>query len=73
MKLNIFGMDCVSCAMNIDEEIEKIDGVKESNTNYAKQQIEIAFDSKKVSIDKIISAVKKVDEKYDVRIIDDKE
>lgn len=47
MKLNIFGMDCVSCAMNIDEEIEKIDGVKESNTNYAKQQIEIAFDSKK--------------------------
>lgn len=69
IKLNIFGMHCTSCAMNIDGELEDTEGVKESKTNYAKQQTEVTFDSKKVSVDKIISIIRKIDDNYDAEVI----
>lgn len=61
-------MHCTSCAMNIDGELEDTDGVKESKTNYAKQQTEVAFDPERVSIDKIISIIRKLDEAYDAGV-----
>ncbi len=55
----ISGMHCTSCAMNIDGELEDTDGIKQANTNYAKAQTEVEFDSDKISEDKIISLIKK--------------
>lgn len=69
VKLNISGMHCTSCAMNIDGELEDTEGIKESNTNYAKQQSEVTYDSKKISTDKIISIIRKLDDKYDAEVI----
>jgi len=60
IKLKIEGMHCTSCAMNIDGELEDTDGVKQSNTNYAKQVTEVEFDPEKISEDKVIKIVKKV-------------
>lgn len=60
IKLNIFGMHCTSCAMNIDGELEDTDGVKQSNTNYAKQETEVEFDEKKMSEEKIVEIIKAV-------------
>lgn len=57
-KLKIIGMHCTSCAMNIDGELEDTEGIKESNTNYAKQIIEIEFDSDKISEKRIIEIIK---------------
>ncbi|QQS38785.1 heavy-metal-associated domain-containing protein [Candidatus Woesebacteria bacterium] len=71
VKLNIFGMHCTSCAMNIDGELEDTEGVKEAKTNYAKQQTEVTFDPEKISIDKIISIIKKLDDSYDAEISKD--
>ncbi len=68
VKLNIFGMHCTSCAMNIDGELEDIEGVKEAKTNYAKQVTSVTCDSKKVSIEKLISVIRKVDDNYDAEI-----
>ncbi len=68
VKLNIFGMHCTSCAMNIDGELEDTEGVKEAKTNYAKQQTEVTFDPKKVSIDKMISVIRKIEENYDAEV-----
>jgi len=51
-------MHCTSCAMNIDGELEDTEGVIESNTNYARQQTEVKFDSDKVTDDKIVKTVK---------------
>lgn len=62
--LKIVGMHCTSCAMNIDFELEDLDGVKESGTNYAKQETIVTFDSQKVTLEKIIQAIKKLE--YDV-------
>lgn len=57
--LTINGMHCASCAMNIDFDLEDIPGVIESKTQYAKQQSEVTFDDKKVSIQQICEQIKK--------------
>ncbi|HMS23139.1 MAG TPA: heavy-metal-associated domain-containing protein [Candidatus Levybacteria bacterium] len=68
VKLNIFGMHCTSCAFNIDGELEDTEGVKESKTNYAKQQTEVVFDSEKISVNKLISIIKNLDESYGAEV-----
>ena len=55
----ISGMHCSSCAMNIDGELEDTDGIKESNTNYAKAETEVEFDEEKVKIEDIIKIIEK--------------
>lgn len=71
VKLNIYGMHCTSCAMNIDGGLEDTEGVKESKTNYAKQQTDVTFDDKKVSVEKIISVIQKIDSKYDAEVFNE--
>ncbi len=39
--LKISGMHCASCAVNIEYELEKLDGVKRANVNYALAQASI--------------------------------
>lgn len=68
IKLNIFGMHCVSCAMNIDGELEDTPGVKCANTNYSKQVTEVTFDPEKIAADSLILAIKSLDDKYDAKV-----
>jgi len=46
--------------MNIDGELEDTDGIKESNTNYAKSQAEVELDPEKVSDEAITEIIKKI-------------
>ncbi len=55
----ISGMHCISCAMNIDGELEDTAGVKSSCTNYAKSQTEVEFDENKVSDKQIKNIIEK--------------
>jgi len=59
IKLKIDGMHCSSCAMNIDMDLEDIDGVKDVRTNYAKGITEVEFDEGKQSVDQLISIIDK--------------
>lgn len=60
IKLKIEGMHCTSCAMDIDGELEDTEGIKESNTNYAKSITEINFDLDKITQEKIIEIINKI-------------
>ena len=60
IKLKIDGMHCSSCAMNIDMDLEDIDGVKDVRTNYAKGITEVEFDEAKQSVDQVISIIGKM-------------
>ena len=71
VKLNIFGMHCTSCAMNIDGELEDAEGVKESKTNYAKQVTEVTFDPEEISVEKMISIIRGTEENYDAEVAKD--
>lgn len=58
-KLKITGMHCTSCAMNIDFDLEDLDGVKSVKTNYAKQESEVEFDEEKLSEKEIFQQIEK--------------
>jgi len=58
-KLKIEGMHCSSCAMNIDFDLEDLDGVNSVKTSYARQVCEVEFDEKKISNQAIIQTIKK--------------
>jgi copper chaperone CopZ len=57
-KFKIEGMHCVSCAMNIDGELEDTKGVKSASINFAKGIVEVEYDPAKLSEEKIIKTIK---------------
>ena len=57
-KLKIEGMHCNSCAMNIDFDLEDLEGVEKAQTNYAKEVTEVEFDEGKVQLPQIIEQIK---------------
>jgi len=59
IKLKIDGMHCTSCAMNIDFDLEDLEGVKIAKTSYAKQECEIEYDEEQVRTEKIFETIKK--------------
>lgn len=55
----INGMHCVSCAMNIDGELEDTPGVLEATTNYARQETLIKYDDALVNPEKLREVIQK--------------
>jgi Cu+-exporting ATPase len=53
----IIGMHCVSCSVAIDGDLEDTEGIKSSNTNYARQETSVEFDPEKISEEKIIQII----------------
>ena len=53
-------MHCSSCAINIDFELEDLEGVKEAKTHYAKQQSVVSFDPEKVTHKQMIAVITKL-------------
>lgn len=62
----IEGLDCANCARVLEEEISKIDGVKEVSINFMLQKMNLLCDKNRC--DEIVKKVKKVikDEEPDV-------
>lgn len=56
-KIKIDGMHCTSCSMNIDGELEDIDGVISANTSYAQQQTTVEYDPQKVTLEEIAAVI----------------
>lgn len=58
VEIKIDGMHCTSCSMNVDGELEDLDGVISASTSYAKSKSVVEFDPKKVDQDKIETVIK---------------
>ncbi len=58
-KLKIEGMHCTSCAMNIDFDLEDLEGVKKCKTSYIKQESEVEFDEEEIKLQQILEQVEK--------------
>lgn len=61
VKFKIGGMHCTSCSLNIDGELEDLDGVKSASTSYAKSVTKVEFDPKLVSKKKLVAAIEGLD------------
>lgn len=55
--LNLEGLHCSSCSLNIDSEIEELPGVYSVVTSYAKQICTIDYDPKMVSPKEFIKVI----------------
>jgi copper chaperone CopZ len=56
-KFKISGMNCGSCAMNIDFELEDLAGVISAKTSYAKGESETEFDEEKIDTQTIVRKI----------------
>jgi Cu+-exporting ATPase len=53
----IIGMHCASCKLLIEKMVNKLEGVKSVNVNYATEKMTVEFDESKTSVDDIRTAV----------------
>ena len=57
--INISGMHCVSCALNIEKFLKEIDGVIGVNVNYASEKAYIEYDPQKLSQEDLEKAIER--------------
>lgn len=57
--LKIEGMTCAACAKAVERVTKKLDGVIESNVNYATEKLSISYDSSIVRVSDIKNAIAK--------------
>ncbi|MBR9680465.1 MAG: copper-translocating P-type ATPase [Candidatus Altiarchaeota archaeon] len=51
------GMHCASCAVSIEQALNKQNGVKDANVNFATENLQIDFDPQKTSVSEISQTV----------------
>ncbi|MFP3869360.1 MAG: heavy metal translocating P-type ATPase [Syntrophobacteria bacterium] len=56
--LPITGMSCANCALNIQRNLNKLEGVEEASVNFAVEQASILFDPEKIQIHDLIHTIK---------------
>lgn len=55
--IQIAGMHCTSCALNIDFALEDLGGVKKAQTNYVTQRTTVTFDPSLTTNEKILNII----------------
>ncbi|MBN2420642.1 MAG: copper-translocating P-type ATPase, partial [Deltaproteobacteria bacterium] len=55
--LPVTGMSCSNCALNIEKNIRKLQGVSEANVNFATEQARISYDPNKVEIKDLVKKI----------------
>jgi len=58
-KILITDMNCASCVLHIENDVNKMEGVKEINVNFAAEVASVEFDSNVLSIKDIMQQIKK--------------
>jgi len=58
--LKIYGMDCASCAANIERGLRKEKGVVLANVNFASEKLNVEFDEKETNLEKIKGVIKEL-------------
>ncbi|NKF08470.1 copper-translocating P-type ATPase [Clostridium gasigenes] len=75
--LKIEGMTCSACAKAIERVTKKLDGVIDSNVNFATEKLSISYESSKIRVSDIKKAIEKAGykafEEEDTNIDEDKE
>ncbi|HEN20806.1 MAG TPA: copper-translocating P-type ATPase, partial [Desulfobacteraceae bacterium] len=53
----VTGMSCSNCALNIEKNIRKLQGVSDANVNFATEQANVSYDSNKVGIQDLVEKI----------------
>lgn len=60
IKLNLQGLHCASCIMNIEGELEDTPGVKKVAASFARSEAEVTYDEGVVKLEKILEIISKL-------------
>jgi len=69
--LKIQGMDCASCAANIENVLKKEAGIKSANVNFASEKLYLEFDEIEIGIARIKNIIEKLGYKATEEIIEE--
>lgn len=58
--IKISGMSCAACAARIEKGLNKLEGVKLANVNFAMEKATIEFDDKKIAAEKFNETIEKL-------------
>jgi Cu+-exporting ATPase len=50
-------MSCANCALNIERNLKKLQGVEETNVNFAAEHASVAFDPGKVQVSDLVKMI----------------
>ncbi len=56
--LPITGMTCANCALNIERNLKKLQGVEDTSVNFASEQASVSFDPEQVQVNDLIKKIK---------------
>ncbi len=56
--LPITGMTCANCALNIERNLKKLQGVEDTSVNFASEQASVSFDPEQIQVDDLIKKIK---------------
>jgi len=56
--LPITGMTCANCALTVERNLKKVQGVTEANVNFAAEQATVSFKPEKVSVSDLLEKVR---------------
>ena len=57
ISLPITGMSCANCDLNIERNIKKLQGVKETNVNFATEHADVTYDSSEIGIEELVEKI----------------
>ena len=60
LTIPITGMTCANCAMNIERNVAKLNGVEGVNVNFASEHATVQFDPKQTSLQDILSKIQSI-------------
>lgn len=60
VSLPITGMTCANCALNIQRSLEKLEGVREAQVNFASERASVSFDPGQVRIGDLADTIRRV-------------
>ena len=55
--LPITGMTCANCALNIERNLKKLQGVEDTSVNFASEQASVSFDPEQIQVDDLIKKI----------------
>jgi len=53
----ITGMTCANCALNIERNLKKLQGVENTSVNFASEQASVSFDPEQIQVDDLIKKI----------------
>ena len=59
VSLPITGMTCANCAANIEHGLSKLQGVRQTNVNFASERAEVAYDPAQVKVPDLVARIRK--------------